>query len=112
MRDQETVNDNNTTNRPATVLFYDVMSFEWRFVASKVDLASYISSDVLETLKGKIKELSVDLQHLLIIMAYVPNTLDDQLLVFAQEVRNVLDERDTDLDHLGLKKLIPLRIFR
>jgi hypothetical protein len=38
--------------------------------------------------------------------------LDDQLLVFAQEVRNVLDERDTDLDHLGLKKLIPLRIFR
>ena len=62
------------------VLFYDLMCFEWRWVVSKVELGNYLSDDVVETVKGKIRELSADIQYLLIVMAYVPNTLNVALL--------------------------------
>ena len=57
------------------VLFYEVMCFQWSWVVSKVELANCISDDVGDTVKGKVKELSDDIQHLLIVMAHVPNTL-------------------------------------
>ncbi|KAL9180014.1 hypothetical protein ACHAXT_007984 [Thalassiosira profunda] len=62
------------------VLFYDLMCFEWRWVVSKVELGNYLSDDVVETVTGKIRELSADIQYLLIVMAYVPNTLSVALL--------------------------------
>ena len=59
------------------ILFYDMMCFEWRWVGvSKVELGNYMSDDVVETVKSKIKELSVDIQHMLVVMAYIPNLLD------------------------------------
>jgi len=58
------------------VLFYDMIGFEWRFIVSKAELANYMSDDVVETVKGKIRELSVDVQNLLVVMAYIPNALD------------------------------------
>ena len=58
------------------ILFYDMMCFEWRWVVSKVELGNYMSDDVVETVKSKIKELSVDIQHMLVVMAYIPNSLD------------------------------------
>ena len=62
------------------ILFYDIMCFEWRWVVSKVDLGNYMSDDVVETAKGKIKELSSEIQHMLIVMAYLPNSIDVPIL--------------------------------
>ena len=62
------------------ILFYDVMCFEWRWVVSKVDLGNYMSDDVVETVKGKIKELSSEIQHMLIVMAYTPSSIDVTIL--------------------------------
>lgn len=62
-------------------LYYDMMCFEWRWAVSKVELSTTISDDVVDTVKGKIKELSNEIQHLLIVMAYVPNTLEVPVLV-------------------------------
>ena len=62
------------------VLFYDVMCFEWRFVVSKVELADHMSSDVVTMVKNKIGDMSADIQHLLIVMSYIPNPLEVPLL--------------------------------
>ena len=61
-------------------LYYDMMCFEWRWAVSKVELSTTISDDVVDTVKGKIKELSNEIQHLLIVMAYIPNTLEVPVL--------------------------------
>jgi predicted ATPase len=61
-------------------LYYDIMCFEWRWAVSKVELSTTISDDVVETVKGKIKVLSEEMQHMLIVMAYVPNTLEVPVL--------------------------------
>jgi hypothetical protein len=53
-------------------LYYDVMCFEWRWSVDKVELANQVSADVVETIKEKIKGLSVDIQRLLAVMAYIP----------------------------------------
>ena len=39
-----------------------------------------MSDDVVETVKGKIKELPDDVQHLLVVMAHIPNPLDVAIL--------------------------------
>jgi len=39
-----------------------------------------MSDDVVETVKGKIRELSADAQNLLLVMAYIPNSLGVSLL--------------------------------
>jgi len=58
------------------ILFYDVMCFEWRWVVSQVELANYMSDDVVESVKGKVRELSTNLQNLLVAMSYIPHGLD------------------------------------
>eukprot|EP00579_Thalassiosira_antarctica_P001484 CAMPEP_0201869558 /NCGR_PEP_ID=MMETSP0902-20130614/3031_1 /ASSEMBLY_ACC=CAM_ASM_000551 /TAXON_ID=420261 /ORGANISM="Thalassiosira antarctica, Strain CCMP982" /LENGTH=1165 /DNA_ID=CAMNT_0048395085 /DNA_START=172 /DNA_END=3669 /DNA_ORIENTATION=+ len=62
------------------ILFYDVMYFEWSWVVSKLELGNYMSDDVVETVKGKIKDLPGDVQRLLVVMAYLPNTLTVPIL--------------------------------
>lgn len=61
-------------------LYYDMMSFEWRWALSKIELSTTISDDVVETIKGKIKELPIEIQNLLILMSYIPNTLEVPVL--------------------------------
>lgn len=56
-------------------LYYDVMCFEWRWAVSKLELANYMSDDVIETVKGKIKEHQNEIQNMLTVIAYIPNTL-------------------------------------
>ena len=75
------------------VLFYDVMCFQWSWVVSKVELANCISDDVGDTVKGKVKELSDDIQHLLIVMAHVPNTIP--LLGALMRMGGYMFEEDT-----------------
>ena len=58
------------------ILFYDMMSFEWRWVVSKVEIADSMSDDVVSTVKGKIKSLCEDIQCMLIVMSNIPNALD------------------------------------
>ena len=58
------------------ILFYDIMCFEWRWVVTKVELANNMSADVVESVLGKIRGLSEEIQQLLSLMAYVPNALD------------------------------------
>ena len=53
-------------------LYYDMMYFEWRWTVDKVELANQVSADVVETIKDKIKGLSVDIQKLLAVMAHIP----------------------------------------
>lgn len=62
------------------ILFYDMMCFEWMWVVSRVELGNYLSDDVKESVKGKIKELSADIKRLLLVMAYIPNTLEVPML--------------------------------
>ena len=63
------------------IVFYDMMCFEWRWVLKKVDLANYMSDDVVESVKGKLEDLPENLQFLLIVMGHVPhNNLDVALL--------------------------------
>eukprot|EP00985_Skeletonema_marinoi_P025591 scaffold18962_cov140-Skeletonema_marinoi.AAC.4 len=74
-------------------LYYDMMCFEWRWAVSKVELSTTISDDVVETVKGKIKELSSEIQYMLIVMAYVPNTLEVPVLTELMKRNSVsLDE--------------------
>ena len=42
---------------------------------SKLELANYMSDDVIETVKGKIKEHQNEIQNMLTVIAYIPNTL-------------------------------------
>ena len=63
------------------IVFYDMMCFEWRWVVKKVDLANYMSDDVIESVTGKLEHLQEDVQFLLLVMSYVPhNNLDVALL--------------------------------
>jgi len=62
------------------ILFYDVMCFEWRWVVSKLELENFMSDDVVEMVKGKMRELSNEIQKLLVVMAYIPKTLDLSIL--------------------------------
>lgn len=58
------------------ILFYDIMCFEWRWVASKLELANNMSADVVESVLGKIRHLPEEIQQMLSLMAYIPNALD------------------------------------
>ena len=63
------------------VLFYNVMHLAWRWVVSKVEgLKNYMPGHVVETMKGKIRYLPEDVQDLLSVMAYVPNSLSVPIL--------------------------------
>ena len=67
------------------ILFYDyVLRFEWRWneaiTSNKMTLQNYMSDDVVKTVKGKIKELSFDVQLMLIVMAYIPNSVSVPML--------------------------------
>ena len=74
-------------------LYYDMMCFEWRWAVSKVELSTTISDDVVETVMGKIKELSDEIQHMLIVMAYIPNTLEVTILTELMKYNSLaLDE--------------------
>ena len=77
------------------VLFYDVMCFEWRFVVSKVELADHMSDDVVTMVKSKIMDLPDDVQHLLIVMSYIPNALEVSVLKALLSCGNVSYEEDT-----------------
>eukprot|EP00804_Cyclotella_cryptica_P014908 CCRYP_000540-RA/>CCRYP_000540-RA protein AED:0.03 eAED:0.03 QI:1149/1/1/1/1/1/2/1050/711 len=72
-------------------LYYDVMCFSWTFTdptrcgrngvegdsRRKELLANYISEDVVQSVKGKIVQLSAELRRVLVVMAYIPhNALD------------------------------------
>jgi len=82
------------------VLFYDVMCFEWRFVVSKVELADHMSDDVVTMVKSKIMDLPDDVQHLLIVMSYIPNALEVSVLKALLSCGDVSYEEDTIKDLL------------
>ena len=82
------------------ILFYDVMCFEWRWVVSKVDLENYMSADVVDTVKGKIRELSVDIQLLLMVMAYIPTSTDISLLTA------LMSDEETSLEESAVGDLL------
>ncbi len=75
-------------------LYYDMMYFEWRWTVDKVELANHVSADVLETIRGKIKGLSVDVQMLLSVMAHIPCTVGLAVLkeLLANYKGNALNE--------------------
>jgi predicted ATPase len=62
-------------------LYYDVMLFCWSFSGGdggggkckKELLENYVSNDVLESVRGKIDQLSENMQQVLKVMAYIPN---------------------------------------
>lgn len=82
------------------VLFYDVMCFEWRFVVSKVELEDYMSDDVVIMVKNKIRDLSANMQHLLIVMSYIPNAVDVSIL------KSLLSYGDVSYDENTVNKLL------
>ncbi len=61
-------------------LYYDVMSFDWQWSLEKVTLPNFLSDDIVEMIKGKLEELPAEMQRLLVVMAYIPNSLDLPLL--------------------------------
>jgi len=61
-------------------LYYDVMCFEWRWTVDKVELANQVGADVVETVKAKIRGLSVDIQNILAVMACIPCSVDVSVL--------------------------------
>ena len=63
-----------------TVFSYFPSLTMYRWVVSKVELANYMSDDVVETIKGKIRELPCAIQHMLVVMAHIPNPVDVALL--------------------------------
>ena len=83
------------------ILFYDVMCFEWRWVVKKVELANYMSDDVVESVKGKLKELHDDVQHLLIVMSYVPHNNLDVIMLSA-----LLNHGERHFDEKAVRKLL------
>ena len=82
------------------VLFYDIMCFEWRFVVSKVEIEDHMSDDVVTMVKNKIGDLSTDIQHLLIVMSYIPNAVDVMILML------LLSYGDVSYDENTVKKLL------
>jgi len=75
-------------------LYYDMMYFEWRWTVDKVELANQVSADVVETIKDKIKGLSVNIQRLLAVMAYIPCTVGVAVLkeLLMNDEDNALNE--------------------
>jgi len=61
-------------------LYYDMMSFEWQWSVDKVQLSNFMSDDVVETIKGKLQELPLPMQKMVIAMSYIPNALDASIL--------------------------------
>ena len=62
-------------------LYYDNICFEWMFAESSSDLLEeYISDDVVDSVKGKIGMLDEMLRQVLIVMGYIPNALDVNVL--------------------------------
>ena len=85
------------------ILFYDMMCFEWRWVVKKVDLAEYMSDDVVSSVKGKIKELPNDVQYLLVVMSYVThNSLDIVML------RALMNSGERKFDEQAVRKVLKL----
>lgn len=78
-------------------LYYDVMCFEWRWATgTKVELADQVSADVVETIKEKINGLSVGIQSLLSVMAYIPCSVGAPVLkeLLMNDEANVLNESE------------------
>jgi predicted ATPase len=77
-------------------LYYDVMCFEWRWTVDKVELANQVSADVVETIKEKIKGLSVDIQRLLAVMAFIPCSVGVSVLkeLLMNDEDNSVDEKE------------------
>lgn len=75
-------------------LFYDVMTFEWSWSVSTVELANYISDDVVMTVKEKILSLENSIQSLLVVMAYIPNSLDVSVLTRLMSDKSTLEESE------------------
>lgn len=75
-------------------LYYDMMYFEWRWTVDKIELDNLVSEDVVETIKDKIKGLSVDIQKLLAVMAYIPCAVGVPVLkeLLGNYKGNTLDE--------------------
>jgi predicted ATPase len=75
-------------------LYYDVMCFEWRWTVDKVELANQVSADVVETIKEKIKGLSVDIQRLLAVLAFIPCSVEVPVLkeLLVNDETNALNE--------------------
>eukprot|EP00984_Skeletonema_dohrnii_P024270 scaffold13379_cov127-Skeletonema_dohrnii-CCMP3373.AAC.3 len=75
-------------------LYYDIMCFEWRWTVDKVELANQVSADVVETIKDKIKGLSADIQRLLSVMAFIPQSVGVPVLkeLLMNDEDNSLDE--------------------
>ena len=83
------------------IVFYDMMCFEWRWVVTKVDLANYMSDDVVDSVKSKLEDLPEDVQFLLIVMGYVPhNNLDVALL------RALMSHGERMFDENTIRKLL------
>ena len=85
------------------ILFYDMMSFEWRWVVKKVDLAEYMSNDVVESVKGKLKELPKDVQHLLVVMSYITHNSLDVVMI-----RVLMSSGERKFDEQAVRKVLKL----
>lgn len=65
-------------------------------------MAKDVSDDVIESVKGKIRELPEALSHLLVVMAHIPNPLDVKMLM---ALMNAGDRSFSEADIEGLLKL-------
>ena len=87
-------------------LYYDTICFEWMFAESCSSdmLEEYISDDVVESVKGKIGMLEDMLRHVLIVMGYVPNTLELKVLrrLLRSTGREIADEELVQLLNSGV----------
>jgi len=82
-------------------LYYDIMCFEWRWTVDKVELANQVSADVVETIKDKIKGLSTDIQRLLSVMAFIPQSVGVPVL---KEL--LMNDEDNSLDENKIASLL------
>ena len=82
-------------------LYYDIMCFEWRWTVDKVELANQVSADVVDTIKEKIKSLSVNIQSLLAVMAYIPCSVGVPVL---KEL--LMNDEDKDLNENEITSLL------
>jgi len=82
-------------------LYYDIMCFEWRWTVDKVELANQVSADVVETIKEKIKGMSVDIQRLLAVLAFIPCSVELSAL---KEL--LMNDDDTALNENAIASLL------
>ena len=86
-------------------LYYDNICFEWMFADSSSDLLEeYISDDVVDSVIGKIAILDEMLRQILIVMGYIPNTLEIRVLrqLLQSTGREVTDDELIRLLNLGV----------